>query len=87
MADTWKNELACLLECPRCNQSMAPEDRRILSVYDHQPICMACKQVEEKRADYEEVSKKMVGQCLIDTELAYSDPGGFCFHHFYPYIC
>lgn len=87
MVDTWENELACLLECPRCNQSLAPADQRILSVYDHQPICMACKQVEEKKADYEDVSKKMIGQCMIDTELAYSDRGGFCYHHFYPYTC
>jgi hypothetical protein len=87
MADSWENELACLLECPRCSQPMAPQDQRILSVYDHKPICMDCKRAEEHKSDYEEVSKRMIGQCLIDTELAYSDPSGYCYHHFYPYTC
>lgn len=87
MAAIWEKELACAVECSRCNRSLAPQDQRILSVYDHQPICMACKQVEEKQADYDEVSKKMIGQCLIDTEMAYSDPGGYCYHHFYPFTC
>ena len=87
MADSWESELACLLECPRCSQSIAPQDQRILSMYDHKPICMDCKKVEEKKADYEEVAKQMIGQCMIDTELAYSDPSGYCYHHFYPYTC
>jgi hypothetical protein len=56
-------------------------------VYDHKPICMDCKRAEEQKTDYEEVSKRMIGQCLIDTELAYSDPSGYCYHHFYPYTC
>ncbi len=29
----------------------------------------------------------VVFQCLIDTEIAYGDPGGYCFHHFYPFTC
>lgn len=87
MADSWEKELTCAIKCPRCDKSFASQDQRILSVYDHQPICMACKQVEEKRPDYEDVSKNMIGQCLIDTEMAYSDQGGFCYHHFYPYKC
>jgi hypothetical protein len=24
---------------------------------------------------------------MADTEIQYSDPGGYCFHHFYPYTC
>ena len=87
MADVWENELVCLVECPRCDKSMTRQDQRILSMVDHQPICMACKKDEEQRADYKELSRKMIGQCMIDTELAYSDPAGYCFHHFYPYSC
>ena len=87
MVDSWEKELTCAIQCPRCEQSLSSKDQRILSVYDHQPICMPCKQVEEKRTDYEEVSKQMIGQCLIDTEMSYSDQGGFCYHHFYPYTC
>jgi len=48
---------------------------------------MPCKRAEEKRPDYEQVSKEAIGQCLIDTELAYGDPGGYCFYHFYPFTC
>ena len=48
---------------------------------------MACKEEEEKRPDYEEISKQMIGQCLIDTEVQYGDPEGYCFHHFYPFKC
>ena len=29
----------------------------------------------------------MIGQCLAETELLYGDPGGYCFHHFYPFTC
>jgi hypothetical protein len=24
---------------------------------------------------------------MIDVELQQSDPGGYCYHHFYPYSC
>jgi hypothetical protein len=48
---------------------------------------MECKKSEEERPDYDEVSKKMIRQCLVDTEQQYGDPGGFCYHHFYPYTC
>jgi hypothetical protein len=37
--------------------------------------------------DDEAVSRAAIGQCLIDTELAYGDPGRYCFHHFYPFAC
>ncbi len=87
MKDTWEDALSCAIECSRCSRNMAPADERILSVYDHQPICMPCKKEEEKRPDYEEVSKNAIGQCMIQTEIQYSDPGGYCYHHFYPYKC
>jgi hypothetical protein len=48
---------------------------------------MACKAKEEKRPGHEEAAKKMIGQCMIDVELQQSDPGGYCYHHFYPYSC
>ncbi len=87
MADAWLETLQCAVRCHRCDQSLGPKDKRILSVYDHQAICMACRQKEQQRADYEDVSKQMIGQCLIDTELQWSDPGGYCYYHFYPFTC
>jgi hypothetical protein len=48
---------------------------------------MDCKRKEEKRDDYEKVSKEMIGQCMAETEVMWSDPGGYCYHHFYPYKC
>ena len=87
MADKWKEALDCAVSCPRCNAGLKADDKRILSVYDHSPICMACKKEEEKRPDYEETSKQMIGQCMADTEAAWSDPEGYCFHHFYGYTC
>jgi hypothetical protein len=24
---------------------------------------------------------------MAETELLYSDPNGYCFHHFYPFTC
>ncbi len=87
MAEEWKEALSCALECGRCGTSLKPEDKRILSVYDHQPLCMKCKGEEEKLPDYEETAQKMIGACLADTELMYSDPGGYCYFHFYPLTC
>jgi hypothetical protein len=80
MADTWAEELSCATKCSQCAKQMGAGDQRILSVYNHKAICMACKKEEEKRPDYEEVSKQMIGQCL-------GDPQGFCYHHFYPFRC
>jgi len=80
----WEERLSCATMCSRCNKEL---DKRILSVYDHQPICMECKKEEEARPDYEEVSKNMIGQCMAETEQLYGDPGGYCFHHFYPFTC
>lgn len=88
MKEDWKEKVVCAIQCPRCNRKLEPKDKRILSVYDHEAICMECKKKEEERPDYDEVSKRMIGQLMADTELLYGeDPGGYCFHHFYPYEC
>jgi len=87
MAGNWKENLFCATECPRCHTGLTAQDRRILSCYDHDAICMTCKKKEEKRPDYEETSKNMIGQCMTDTELSQSDPQGYCYSHFYPYKC
>lgn len=87
MSDEWEKELACALVCSRCSNQLDPKQERILSVYDHNPICLECKKQEEQRPDYEEVSKNMIGNCMMETELLYSDPGGYCFYHFYPFKC
>jgi hypothetical protein len=83
MADEWAEELSCATRCSRCDKQMGAEDQRILSIYNHKAICMACKREEEQKPDYEEVSKQMIGQCLIDTEMKWGDPQGYCYHHFY----
>ena len=87
MTDAWAEKLSCAIQCQRCSRKLAPTDQRILSVVDHEAICMACKQEEEQRDDYEKISKQTIGQCLIDTELQWSDPEGYCYHHFYPFTC
>lgn len=86
-AHPWEQLLTCTLECPRCQQPLTNQAPRILSVFDHQAICMACKALEEQRTDYAAVSKEAIGQCLVDVELQQQDPGGYCYHHFYPYRC
>lgn len=85
--DQWKEKLNCAVTCHRCNASLKPDDKRILSVYDHEPICMTCKAEEEKREDYEQVSLDAIGACMAETEVLYGDPKGYCFHHFYPFTC
>jgi hypothetical protein len=85
--DKWEEKLSCALACHRCNTSLAPEDKRILSVYDHEPLCVSCKKEEEQRPDYEVVSRQMIGTCMAETEIMYNDPGGYCYHHFYPLAC
>jgi hypothetical protein len=87
MAIGWKDKLSCATECPKCRKALGREDLRILSVFDDTAICMACKEKEEKQPGHEEAARKMVGQCMIDVELNQSDPGGYCYHHFYPYTC
>ena len=83
----WEEKMACAIQCSRCDKKIGPADERILSVYDHEPICGACKRQEEDRPDYKETSEAMIGQCMADSELHYGEPGAFCFHHFYPYKC
>ena len=87
MVAKWKEKLTCATECPRCKKKLGPKDQRILSVYDDEAICLECKKKEEKRTDYKETSETMIKQCMVDVELTQSDPGGYCFHHFYPYTC
>jgi len=87
MKDNWEERVSCATECPRCGKELDPKDQRILSVYDDQAICMECKKKEEKRPDYDEVSKRMIGQCMADVEQQLGDPAGYCYHHFYSYKC
>jgi hypothetical protein len=87
MSDTWTAKLLCAIQCQRCSQKLAPTDPRILSVIDHEAICLNCKREEERRDDYAEISKQTIGQCMMDTEMEWSDPKGYCYHHFYPYRC
>jgi hypothetical protein len=87
MTDLWEERVSCALRCSRCNRRLGAKDQRILSVYDHEAICMECKKKEEARPDYEESSRNMIGQCMADTEGQWGDPGGYCFYHFYPYTC
>jgi len=87
MTTDWEKRISCATHCSRCEKKIGPKDQRILSVYDHEPVCMACKKAEENREDYQESSKNMIGQCMAETEVLYSDPGGFCFYHFYPFTC
>jgi hypothetical protein len=85
--DQWEKKLACALACNRCDAALGPDAPRILSVYDHEPICMSCKKAEEGRDDYEAVSREAIGSCMAETEVLYSDPQGYCLHHFYPFTC
>ena len=87
MKDQWERELSCAVACNRCNTKLAAGDQRILSVLDHQPICLACKKAEEKHPDYAEASKNMIGTCMMESEVIYGDPGGYCYFHFYPFTC
>jgi predicted CXXCH cytochrome family protein len=87
MANQWEKDLACASQCARCHEPLASSGQRILSVYDHQPICLSCKREEEARPDYEEASRNMIGLCMADTEVQYADPGGYCYFHFYPFTC
>ena len=87
MSADWKDKVSCATSCPKCRKELRPGDPRILSVFDDAVICMPCKAIEEKKPGYEEAAKKMIGQCMIDVEMSQSDPGGYCYHHFYPYSC
>ncbi len=87
MKENWQERISCATKCSRCDKKLGPQDQRIFSVYDHEPICMECKKKEEQQADYEEVSKRVIGECMADVELKYSDPEGYCYKHFYPHKC
>jgi len=87
MSDQWEKNLACATNCQSCGNELGAKDQRILSVYTHEPICMSCKQEEEKKADYADQSKSMMSQCIKETGKPYGDPAGYCFHHFCPYKC
>ena len=54
MQDDWTEKLSCAISCHRCEEKMDQKDPRILSVYDHEAICMACKKEEEQRPDAED---------------------------------
>jgi hypothetical protein len=85
--DTWEKELACAIQCLRCQKPLKSEDKRILSIYDHQPICLACKKQEEQKPDYETVARQTIGTSMAENEMLYGDPGGFWLYHFYPFTC
>ena len=85
--DNWEKDLSCAESCGGCDKKFEKDDRRILSVYHHGIICMDCKAKEEKKPDYEDVSKSMIARCIEETDRPYGDPGGYCFHHFCPYKC
>jgi len=87
MEDQWKKDLACAIACGHCEKKLTSTDWRILAVFGHQPICLDCKKKEEARPDYEAVSKDTIGSCMIDAEISYGDPSGYCYHHFYPFKC
>ncbi|UCD79653.1 MAG: hypothetical protein JSW26_30410, partial [Desulfobacterales bacterium] len=87
MEENWEKRLACADGCQRCGVPLQNKERRLLSVYDHQPICMACKAEEEKRPDYEDMSRQMIADCMEKTNKPYGDPASYCFHHFCPFKC
>ena len=87
MEENWEKELSCASQCNRCGGQIENKTQRILSVYNHQPICMACKIEEEKRPDYEDTSRLMIAECMEATGKPYGDPASYCFHHFCPFKC
>ena len=87
MKENWEKQLACSESCQRCGNTLRNKDRRLLSVYDHEAICMDCKKEEEKRPDFEDMSRQMIGTCMETTSKPYGDPASYCFHHFCPFKC
>ena len=85
--ENWEKHLACAKECSRCNRSLTDKERRILSVIDHQPICLDCKNEEEKKPDYKDASRLMMAECMEQTGRPYGDTASYCFHHFVPFKC
>jgi hypothetical protein len=87
MNNDWEKELSCASLCPRCQNSIGDKEPRILSVFDHQPICVSCRRQEEKRPDFADQSKQMIAECIAQTGKPYGDTASYCFHHFCPYTC
>ena len=87
MSKDWKEKITCATECSRCHRALRADDERILSVYDHEAVCLNCKEIEEQRPDYKDAATRMIENCTIDLELKQSDPGSYCYSHFYPYKC
>jgi hypothetical protein len=87
MEAQWEKTLSCARQCRRCGKSLEPKDGRVLSVFDHHPICGSCKQAEESRPDYPDRSKQMIGECIAATGKPYGDTASYCFHHFLPFTC
>jgi hypothetical protein len=83
----WEKQLACAKACSRCSRPLKNKEGRILSVVDHQPICILCKRVEEKKPDYEDASRQMMAECMEKTGRPYGDTASYCFHHFVPFKC
>jgi hypothetical protein len=83
----WEKELSCASSCQHCGAALGTRSDRILSVFNHEPICMDCKRAEEKRLDYPDQSRQMIADCLSATGKPYGDPAGYCFHHFCPFKC
>ncbi len=83
----WEKQLACAEHCRSCGKLLQNKDKRLLSVYTHEPICMDCKNSEEKRPEYENWSKQMIAACMEKTDKPYGDPASYCFHHFCPFTC
>lgn len=85
MPQNWRKRLSDATKCANCDRSLSPEDQRILSVYNHDAICMTCKKQEEVKDDYARKSQEMIGQCMNDSELSYGgEAEGYCYFHFYP---
>lgn len=83
----WEKQLSCASRCQRCGNPLGRTEQRILSVFDHRPVCMACKQAEEVRADYPDQSKQMIADCIGTTGRPYGETASYCFHHFLPFTC
>jgi hypothetical protein len=85
--ENWEKQLSCAEVCSRCSRPLKNKERRILSVVDHQPICLDCKKEEEKKPDYEDASRQMMAECMQQTGRPYGDTASYCFHHFIPFKC
>ncbi|MGD8343770.1 MAG: hypothetical protein PVF71_01355 [Desulfobacterales bacterium] len=85
--ENWEKQLSCAQKCNRCGKSLSNKERRILSIFDHQPICLDCKKEEEKKSDYEDASRQMMAECTQQAGRPYGDTASYCFHHFVPFKC